>query len=65
MLVTKYTNEQGVVDKVVLTSEGPEDSKKMLEFDKPAPILGAQPPIQGQPGQAKWFTDLQKMKKTA
>jgi hypothetical protein len=60
MLITRYINEQGGLDKVVLTSEGPEDAKKMAEFDTHGPnnpIPGAHPPVQ-----PDWFS---KLKKTA
>ena len=34
MLTTIYKNEQGVIDKVVMTAQGVEDSKQLLQFSK-------------------------------
>jgi hypothetical protein len=55
MLITKYKNEAGVVDKVVLTSQNAEDSKKMAEF-------GEQEPIKAKfVDQPDWFKSLKKI----
>jgi hypothetical protein len=32
MLLTIYKNEQGIIDQVKLTAQGPEDSRKLLDF---------------------------------
>ncbi len=32
MLTTTYTNEQGTIDKVVLTAENEDDAKQLLDF---------------------------------
>lgn len=45
MLVTKYKNEKGVIDKVVLTSEGPQDVQKLMAVVAPPapPVVPAVP----------------------